>query len=96
MATVNISYFNPSYSGGAAVISALDVDTSQTLTTTSTSSQSDVINYKSLCRITTTGNIYVTFGANPTATPDNSFLILANSTEYFSIPSGYRVAVRDV
>lgn len=48
-----------------------------------------------ICRIATTGNIWVKFGTSPTAEAGGDFLMTEGSYEYFNVPAGYKVAVID-
>lgn len=74
-----------------------------TLTSSDTSQQSDIFaNAVDLgtsvffWAVTTTGDIWVRFGTNPTAVAGEGYLLLAGTTSYFSVTgSAEKIAVKD-
>ena len=96
MATVNI-VFAQAMDGMSPVIGC--VPESATSITSSGASQASVnaAGNGVACSITTTGNIWVKFGAGtPVASAGADYLITGGSTRDFGhIPAGYKVAVID-
>ena len=78
---------------GAFVQAAYLGGVSQTVIVLSGTSQqsSGLANNTTLIRVTSTENVYVAYGENPTAT-SASMLMLAG-TEYFSVEPGSKIAV---
>lgn len=98
MATVSVSFFRPSVIrdgvtavADGSIIAAEDL-TSSSSSTATTISSTDRLN---VCRISTTGDIWVQFATNPTADAGQDFLLTAGSAEYFVLPVGFKIAVKD-
>lgn len=104
MATVHVvvGYSKGRGVGGAALpILASQPSQVDTVTSSSTSAQATPVvtqaevNDGALWSITTTGDIYVRFGSNPTAVADQGYLITAGSTREFSALVDEKVAIKD-
>lgn len=101
MAITSFTFGKVGYVGGGGVIPALVVD--GTLTTESktpsgsnqtTTAVATSAGGASGVRVVTDTSVYVSFGAAPNATSDGGrILILANQSEYFMLPAGYKAAV---
>ncbi len=60
-----------------------------------TSSQSNAFNQATgLVRLTADADAHIKFGENPTATA-NDMLLPSGCVEYFTVPTGYKLAVYD-
>lgn len=71
----------------------------QRIDTTAVSQQSTISTLnEQVAEVTATGgNVWVAFGANPTAAVGSDFLVLDGQTRYFChLPAGTKLAVRDV
>lgn len=94
MATLNV-VFGRAMDGPAQVISGVGVS-SQSITTSASSQASTVsAGNNQVCELTVSGgNVWVAFGASPTASAGTSFLLVDGQTRHFGhLPAGTKVAV---
>ena len=96
MATVSI-VFARAMDGMSPVIGAIPESATALTSTGVSQASSNTAGNGVACSITTTGNIWVKFGAGtPVAAPGADYLILSGSTRDFgNIPAGYKAAVID-
>lgn len=80
------------YSGNLKPVVLMPPITTQTLTSSGSSAQSAAFNAKTkMIQVHTDGICSLEFGSNPTATT-NSFRLAANTTVYFEVIPGQKVA----
>ena len=87
-------YTKPSaYQGGLLPVATMPPVTTQTVAIGGSSTQSSAFNAKTnIVRVQTDAICSVEFGASPTATATSSRMA-ANTTEYFEVIAGQKVAV---
>lgn len=94
MGTVNIAAFFVEDIPNIQVASAPELQ-SENVTSSASSAQSSAMPRNTeVVRIATDTTIRVSLGENPTATA-TGIRILANTSEYFAVKEGYKVAVID-
>ena len=85
--------------GGSMPVITSVPEAADTVTSSGTSAQSSIVAAKAdglFWSVTSKGDIWVKFGANPTAAQDDGHLILAGQTRDFSVTAaGEKIAIKD-
>ena len=95
MGVVNVAQFGrmaQDNNGHDVPVVLVPADSSENVTSSGTSAQSTAL--EGIIRIATDTTVRIKFGTNPTATATGIRLV-ADTVEYFSIPSATKVAVID-
>jgi hypothetical protein len=99
MATVNIKFFRPDLLGEAvATYSENSTVVNEVITSSGTSQETtgSATNGNTHIRVVATGgNVWLTFGEDPTAVTATGHLLIEGIPEVFAVPAGYKVAVID-
>ena len=95
MATVHVTV-NQAYVRNPVLASQPD-DVATATSSASSAEVSGVVGIKdAIWQVTTTGNIWVAFGSNPTAASGDGHLVLANTTrEFICKNDGEEIAIKD-
>jgi len=95
MATVHVTV-NDAYIRNP-VIASQPLDVATATSSASSAEVSGVVGVKDkIWQVTTTGNIWVAFGSNPTAVSGAGYLVLANTTrEFICATDGEEIAIKD-
>jgi len=98
MGIVNIAEFEKmgrENAGGMLPIAEVPALATNSVTSSGASADSDAFNTETnFVRIKTDTDIYIEFGASPTAAPED-IMMAAGDTEYFAVTPGHVVAVID-
>lgn len=98
MATVNVNYFRPAIVKEAAAVMGVSDNVNQVLTSSGTSqaTSGSATGERNYVRVVATGgNVYLAFGAAPTAVTAQGHLLIAGIPETFYLEDGQKVAIID-
>jgi len=97
MATVSIAIFRGSVVKRITAVAEGVAILKESITSSGSSTASSIAttDLAQVVRIATTGDVWVKFDSNPTAAAGEDFLLTSGAIEYFQVPVGYKVAVKD-